>query len=610
MISPLNKIQNSHLQRTAYIYVRQSSEIQVQQHQESTRRQYELQQRAGQLGWRLSQIKVIDVDLGNSASDPQIVRPGFEQLVTEVALGQVGAIFSLEVSRLARQDSQWHRLIELASVAGVLLIDEQQVYDPRLADDRLMLGLKGLLSSNELRQMHLRLWENKLHKAQRGQLCLNLPIGLVFDPAEGVRLDPDEQIQGAVRLVFERFGLSGAISQVVRYFDEHHLQFPKHRGGWAGPIEWGRLSCQRVWAMLNNPLYAGCYAYGRSSGRVEAKGLSQLDKQRVWLPPEQWPVRLLNVFEGYLSQAEYEANQQYLARNRQLHQQRGQRQDGAALLTGLALCGLCGQPLHVVYSGSDHQRITYICNHRQRRYAEPTCQRLPGQPVDELVAQVVLAALTPAQVELSLALVAEVQRQQALLRQQWEHRLEGAQYAARLAQRRYEQVDPDNRLVARTLEQQWETKLSQVAQLEQEWASHYQATVQLDPGQSQRLLALAQDLPTVWQAQTTSWTERKQLLRLLVADVTLTRQATDILVQIRWHTDQLDTYTVPLPVRGAPQLSSVLVERIRQLSHTYTDQEVATMLNQEHHQTAQGKSFTARRVQGLRRRYGIAKQLF
>ncbi|HXV99330.1 MAG TPA: recombinase family protein, partial [Anaerolineae bacterium] len=170
MISPLNKIQNSHLQRTAYIYVRQSSEIQVQQHQESTRRQYELQQRAAQLGWRLSQIKVIDVDLGNSASDPQIVRPGFEQLVTEVALGQVGAIFSLEVSRLARQDSQWHRLIELASVAGVLLIDEQQVYDPRLADDRLMLGLKGLLSSNELRQMHLRLWENKLHKAQRGQL--------------------------------------------------------------------------------------------------------------------------------------------------------------------------------------------------------------------------------------------------------------------------------------------------------------------------------------------------------------------------------------------------------------------------------------------------------
>lgn len=537
------------------------------------------------------------------------MRPGFEQLVAEVALGQVGAIFSLEVSRLARQDSQWHRLIELASVAGVLLIDEQQVYDPRLADDRLMLGLKGLLSSNELRQMHLRLWENKLHKAHRGQLTLNLPIGLIFDPQEGVRLDPDEQIQAAVRLVFERFRLSGGISPVVRYFDEHRLQFPKHRGGWAGPVEWGRLSCQRVWAMLNNPLYAGCYAYGRSSGRPEAKALDQLDKQRVWLPPHQWAVRLLNAFEGYISQAEYEANQHYLARNRQLHQQRGHRQDGAALLTGLGLCGLCGQPLHVVYSGADHQQITYICNHRQRRYAEPTCQRLPGQPVDDLIAQIVLAALTPAQVELSLALVAEVQRQQALLRQQWERRLEGAHYAARLAQRRYEQVDPDNRLVARTLEQEWETKLTQLAQLEQEWAVQQQVTVQLDPAQSQQLLRLVQDLPTVWHAPTTSWSERKQLLRLLVADVTLTRQATDILVQIRWHTNHLDTYIVPLPVRGAPQVSSTLVERIRHLSQSYTDEQVATMLNQQQCQTAQGKPFTALRVQGLRRRYGISKQL-
>jgi hypothetical protein len=263
--------------------------------------------------------------------------------------------------------------------------------------------------------------------------------------------------------------------------------------------------------------------------------------------------------------------------------------------------------LQVVYSGQDNQHITYHCCYRQRRYAEPICQRIPGRPVDEAIAQALLAALTPAQIELSLAVMQEMERQQAQLRQQWQLKLDGAHYAARLAQRRYEQVDPDNRLVARNLERQWEATLSEVERIEAELARQQTNLPTLDATQRQQLTNLVQDLPKIWHAQSTSWTERKDLLQLLIADVTLTLQEADILVQIRWHTNQLDTFTVSLPKKGAPPLSEAIVERIRVLSQTQTDHQIADQLNQEGLQTAQGKPFSAQRVQGVRRRYSISK---
>ena len=264
--------------------MRQSSLAQLQDHQESTRRQYELQQRAWQLGWSRERIVVVDADLGHSASDPQAPRDGFAQLLAEVALGRVGAIFSVEVSRLARIDSEWHRLVELAALTGALLIDEQQEYNPRSADDRLLLGFKGLLSSLEVRQMGQRLWENKLRKAQRGELHIHLPVGLVYVRQLGVQLDPNEQVRSAVALLFERFRLSGSITQVVRYFTENGLLFPR-RQGWEGPLEWTRLSSQRTWAVLNNPAYAGAYTYGRVTHRAAAKPLAQMHQRKVRLAP-------------------------------------------------------------------------------------------------------------------------------------------------------------------------------------------------------------------------------------------------------------------------------------------------------------------------------------
>ena len=608
MTHPSPKIQADHLQRLAYIYIRQSSLAQVQEHQESTRRQYELQQRAEQLGWLPESIVVVDADLGHSASNPHILRSGFEQLLSAVALGQVGAIFSVEVSRLARQDSEWHHLVELAALSGALLIDEQQEYNPRCLDDRLLLGFKGLLSSLEVRQMGMRLWENKLRKAQRGELRIHLPVGLVFDRQQGVRLDPNEQVQVAVKMLFERFRLSGSINQIVRYFHENELLFPKHHHGWEGPLEWGQLSCQRVGAALTNPMYAGAYVYGRLTQRVAAKTVAQIHQQKVRLPQEAWLVDLCQAFPGYIPQDEFEANQARLAQNRPKTLGKGRRKDGMALLSGIVLCGLCGQPMQVIYSGKDHSHITYVCSRRQRSFAQTACQRVPGREVDQAVAAAILAALTPAQVELSLAVLKEIQRQQLLLSQQWELRLEAARYAVRLAQRRYEQVDPENRLVARTLEKEWEACLQEQQTLETSLDRFKkQAPLILDETQRQRLLSLVTDLPQVWRAETTSSTERKELLRLLVADVTLTRQQNVIQVQLRWHTNAVDAFSVAIPLRGAIPLPQAIIERIRELCRSHSDREVAAILIQDGFRTAHGKPFSMALVQGLRRRFDIPK---
>jgi DNA invertase Pin-like site-specific DNA recombinase len=340
-----SKVQSEHLLRKAYVYVRQSSLVQVQTHQESTRRQYGLHSRAVELGWKGEQIEVVDEDLGQSASEIGRLRPGFQRLLTGMVSGEVGGILSVEISRLARQDSEGHRLVEVAALTGTLLIDEQQVYDANLADDRLMLGLKVLLSSNEVRLMNQRLRENKLRKAQRGELRLGMPIGLVQDKDSGIRLDPDEQVQGAVGLVFERFRLSGRLSSVVRYFADNRLQFPRRKGNWDGPLEWGRLTIQRARYILTNPLYAGAYVYARSALRAVVGPQQRIERKTYFLPQEAWGAVRWEAFQGYIDREKYERNQTQLRNNqsRATIAQRGRRRDGPALLSGLVLCGRCGK---------------------------------------------------------------------------------------------------------------------------------------------------------------------------------------------------------------------------------------------------------------------------
>jgi len=458
--------------------------------------------------------------------------------------------------------------------------------------------------------MHQRLQENQVRKAQRGELHLNLPVGLVYVPHIGVQLDPDEQVQGAVRLLFERYRLSHRMSTVVRYFHDNGLLFPRHRGTWQGPLEWHDLCLDRVRDVLANPLYAGAYVYGRTRRTPILQADQPLRRPRQRLPEEAWAVAHWDAFPGYIPRAEFEANQTELAHNRDHPHvpSHSHRRDGPALLGGLLLCGRCGLPMHVGYQAMGGKRSVYLCNTRQIRYGESACQRVPGKAVDAWVTERVMAALTPAQIELSLALVAELERQQAELTHQWQRRLEAARYAANLTQRRYEQVDPANRLVARSLEQQWEAALQEVQRLETEFTAFGQhKPVSLGEEQRQALLRLATDLPRVWFSPTTTWAERKDLLELLIADVTLTRSEAGIQVQIRWFTNTVETGQLPVPVRRGIPISASLIERLRSLSGEHTDAEIAEILNQEGVHTPMGYAFTAQRVEFTRRRNGIPK---
>jgi DNA invertase Pin-like site-specific DNA recombinase len=556
------------------------------------------------LGWREDQIVMVDEDLGKSAGKAGVARAGYQHLLEAIIGGGVGAIMSVEISRLARQDSEGHKVVEVAALMDTLLIDESQIYDPCVSDDRLMLGLKVLLSSNEIRQMRHRMGENRLRKAQRGELHLKLPVGLVSEGGGKIGIDPNQAVQGAVRQVFEQFRLRGRQRDVLRYFNDNDLLFPRHRGAWDGALEWARLSVPRVRDILTNPLYAGGYVYGRTEYKISVNAAGVMSRKVQERPSEEWAVARWGEFQGYISREEYDANQERLKPGLR----KSRRSDGPALLGQMVLCGRCGQAMYTHYQGNRGGYVTYNCCADQLHYGKDVCQRIPGSGVDELVARKVIAALTPAQIELSLAAMAELERQQAELHEQWQRQLEGAQYKAQLAQRRYEQVEPENRLVVRQLELNWERELREVDQLEEKYRLFCQRQpLKLNDAQRQSLLCLSQDFSRLWEAETTSWADRKRLIRLMIADVTLTRQAQSVQMIIRWHTNQVDTSNIQLPALGSPKTPKPILERIRSLYTTHTDPEIAVILNQEGFRTAYGNLFTTKIVADTRRRNNLRK---
>jgi len=602
-----NKIQLDHLQRQAYIYIRQSTLQAVYHHRESRRRQYDLQKRATELGWSHSIPVTIDEDQGLSGRDGE--RPGLLRLMEAISRGEVGAIFCLEVSRLARRGSIWHALIELCAWHNTLLIDEESIYDPNLSSDRLVLGIRGLIDENELDTLRRRMQVSREEKARRGELKVQAPTGFVHDRQDRLHLDPDEEVQGAIRLFFEQFRRLGSAAAVVRYFDDHKLRFPtRHVGGAQdGEVTWKPLTYGRALYVLHDPIYAGAYVYGRHAHSRQRKPREKQHLGEIRLPQDQWLVLIWDAFSGYISREEYEANQRRLRENRSTAGTSGVARSGAALLGGRVLCGVCGRTMCVAYEGTGGQYVVYICYPERRRGRYHACQRVPGTDVDRSVVQMVLQTLTPAEIELSLQVLETITQQQEILRQQWERRLERARYEADLARRRYRQVDPENRLVARTLEREWEQLLSTLTEVEQAYTrAQQEAPLVLDQEAHAHLLALAHDLPTLWKAETTTLAERKELLRLLIADVTLTRQKTNIVVQLRWVTNQVDSWTVPLPQRGARTAPAVL-EHIRELAPTHTDAEIAACLNAEVLHTVHGHPFTTQRVHSLRRTHRIAK---
>jgi DNA invertase Pin-like site-specific DNA recombinase len=609
---PNLKIRPEHLDRPALVYVRQSTLAQVRDHTASTARQYDLVQRARDLGWPREQIQVLDQDQGLSGASP-LGRDGFQFLVAEVGLGRAGAVLCLEASRLARSCSDWYRLLELCALADTLVIDEDGVYDPSQYNDRLLLGFKGTMSEAELHWLRQRLLGGKLEKAQNGQLRFRLPTGLVYDPTGQVVLDPDEQVQQAVRLVFALFEESRSALAVVRHFAAHHLLFPTR--GWGGTRDgellWSPLRLGRVLALLHNPAYAGAYVYGRTQTRTHTlpREASRVKGRTRQVNRADWRVLRHDAHPGYLSWEQFLRNQERLDDNRTFRpeERRGAIREGAALLQGIVLCGHCGRRMSVRYL-EDGATPCYECNERHTQLAGPTCQSIRGDRVDATVARVFLEALQPAQLEVSLAALDQIQARARQIERQWQLRLERAHYEADLARRRFAAGDPENRLVARTLEREWNAKLTQVEQLEREEAARPRLTARLaTPQERERILALAQDLPAVWQAATTTHAERKQLLRFLVKDVTLTRRETTLHIAIRWQTGALTALEIPRLPRAweSRRTASAVLDRVRELAPRHTDHQIAELLNQEGLTSGSGGPFTRKKVQWLRFAYEI-----
>jgi DNA invertase Pin-like site-specific DNA recombinase len=608
-------ISEQHLSRTAYVYVRQSTLAQVRHHQESTERQYALRQKALELGWREPSIQILDRDLGKSGA--QITgREDFKTLVAEVSMGQVGAVFALEVSRLARSNLDWHRLLELCALTGTLVIDEDGCYNPADFNDGLLLGLKGTMAQAELHLLRGRLLGGKLNKARKGELRFPLPVGLCYDEDDRIVLDPDEEVQGAVALVFRLFHETGSAFAVVQRFAETSLRFPKrsYGGAWDGKLIWGRLTHGRVLSMLKNPAYAGMYVFGRYQYHRQIRPSGEVHQRMRRVPMADWRVRLEEHHEGYIGWDEYLKNQERLEKNRTNGGEMmlsGPAREGLALLQGLLLCSHCGRALTVRYMGNGGIYPCYLCNRLRRDgLARKDCVNFRSDLLDDAVAEEVLKALEPAQLELALAALEELEARDQTIGRQWQMRLERAEYEAALAERRYLEVDPSQRLVAATLERRWNAALLQWDELKKQAAQFRQQQARVaTPEQKAKVLALAKDLPRLWHAPTTQAKDRKQMLRLLIKDITVEKSSVPkhLLAHIRWQGNACSDLTVQLPPSMADRMRypAEVVDRVREMARQLPDAAIAERFRQEGYSSATGKPYSTTIIRWIRFRYRI-----
>jgi DNA invertase Pin-like site-specific DNA recombinase len=599
-----DKIKPTHLERRALVYLRQSMPAQVRDNPESTARQYALRDRALLLGWPPDRIEVVDEDLGQSGSSTER-RGGFQRLAEDVAHGRVGGIFALEVSRLARSSADWYRLLDLCGLADVVLADEQAVYAPGDDNDRLLLGLKGTMSEAELTWMRLRLWGARVTKARRGELRLAPPIGYEWDDAaRRYRLDPDETIQRAVRLIFDRFRLEGTLSAVARYFARQGLDMPSHDMR-THERRWRKPSVALVASVLHNPVYAGAYVFGRSKAhRVLRDGKAYLQHDHP--PQNAWVACLRDRHPAYITWDEYLANQQKLRDNYNRAESpdaHGAPRDGSALLQGLVLCGKCGRRMNVSYPGARRIAHYWCWDSSQVTCGPKVCFQVAACSVDEAVVRLLLETVQPPEIELSLAVLREAERQVNEVDHEWQLRLDRARYEAGLAERRYKAVDPDNRVVARTLEHEWNERLAEVESLDRRQREvRRREVLDLTDQDRERIRALSQNLPRVWHADTTTNAERKNLLRMLIREVSVGACGAEpprTRVRVLWQTGATTELTVPRPAYAA---SSEEVALIRQrASDGQPDPAIATELNDRGSRTGAHRAWTAESVRSVRR---------
>ncbi len=597
------KVQARHLARAAYLYIRQSTVRQVLENTESTERQYALQKRAVALGWPQETIVVIDSDLGQSGSSATD-RVGFQKLVADVGLGQVGIVLGLEVSRLARNNSDWHRLLEICALTDTLILDEDGIYDPGHFNDRLLLGLKGTMSEAELHMLRARMRGGLLNKARRGQLRCRLPIGFVYDQQDRVVLDADQQVQDSVRLLFKTYFRTGAAHATLKHFRQEGLLFPNRLWGGTrkGELTWGALSLGRIASILHNPWYAGVYAFGRSRCKTGPNG----KVKRTWLPHSEWQALIRDNHPGYISWEQFvKIEQRLFESGSKLHFTNGATppREGPALLQGRAICGVCGQRMHVRYGRRRGERIpNYVCYSRGRNFGDALCQSVVGTSIDAAISKLVVDSVAPMALELSIAVQRELQARADESDRLRYQSVERAEYEAESARQRYMLVDPRNRLVADSLEASWNDKLRalDIARDRYEQARTAERLA-LSDEQHKQILALTNDFGKLWHDPKTPHRERKRMLGLLIEDVTIVKQQL-LTLGIRFRGSATTTLTLkrpklPYESRATDPDTRKLID---ELANEYNDSEIAHLLNERALTTGAGSHFDDHAVRWVR----------
>ena len=603
-----HKVTASHLGRKAYLYIRQSSMQQVFANTESTERQYALRQRAVALGWQLEDIIVVDCDQGQSGASAAD-RQGFQNLVAEVGMGRAGVVLGLEVSRLARNNCDWHRLLEICALSDTLIVDEDGIYNPCDFNDRLLLGLKGTMSEAELHMLRLRLRGGLLNKARRGELKVALPVGLVYDLTDSVVLDPDQQVQNSVRHLFQTFHRTGSASATVKAFRDQKLLFPRRprSGPGKGELVWGVLTHSRTTQALHSPRYAGAFVFGRHGqhrspdGRLRPKPL----------PREQWDTLLIDAHPGYIPWEQYEQNQKTL-RDNACANGRDRRQspprEGPALLQGLVMCGVCGDRMTVRYHNRLGRQVpVYVCQRDRIEYAGRICQHIPGAGIDDAIGELLLDTVTPTALEVALQVQDELRKRVDEVDQLHRQRVERAQHEVELARRRFMQVDPDNRLAADALEADWNEKLRVHKDAQERYEKQCEESrVEQSDEQRAQVAAIATDFPALWRDPKTPHRERKRMVRLLIEDATIIKRET-IVVHVRFKGGATQTLTLPLPPSAwqMRQTPKQIVVKIDRLLDSHTDGQIAALLNDRGHLSGEGKSFNRFMVRKIRCKYNL-----
>lgn len=613
-MSDASKINASHLRRSAFIYLRQSSAAQVEHNRESTRRQYGLASRATELGWPAEQVTVIDEDLGLSGSGA-VERSGFARLAAEVGLGRVGIVLGLEVSRLARNNADWYRLLDLCGLTDTLIGDGDGIYHPADFNDRLLLGLKGTMSEAELHILRGRLLGGIRNKAARGELRRGLPVGFVWGEKDGeVRFHPDESVQAAIRNVFARFTELGSARRVWLWLRSERLSFPL-QSHYGATIRWVDPSYIAIYHVLTNPVYAGAYAYGKSRFETTIDASGRRKKRVRKMPVAEWSVLIQNHHEGYIDWSAYEANRSRIASNtrpRTHNAENGPVREGGALLQGLAICGHCGRKLRTHYTGRTASPGYHCAGKNIVEGRGCYCLNVGAAQIDEAITRMVLTTLAPLGVEAALAAAERLEADHDGALAQWRHAVERAAYETKRAERRYMAVDPDNRLVARGLEAEWEKCLRDLEAAKAELTRReQQRPTSLDSEQRCRLLELGADLTVAWQAPTTSARDKKELLRTLIEEVivSIQKQERRAHLTVRWRGGALNETTLELP-RLRPAIVRTdedTIALLRRLAALYPDAVIAGVLNRQGRTSAYGHRFDANNVGNLRRQWKIPR---